>query len=116
MISMAKKSSTKPLNVHVPEALFDDLDGVVERLGLVKKRTVAAAVSAFLHADVETQLELYREVYRRYYASGEPAGATPSQRQAAEAAELGRRLRRGLVKADAIRKTGARQLRRAKRA
>lgn len=72
-----KKSSTafRHLGGEVPAELLTDLDRVSENLGLIKKRVVAAALSAFVHAPAQEQLRLYQEVYARYYDKSQAPAA-----------------------------------------
>ena len=64
---MAKKSEIKALCVDLPSSLFEEFDECCTRLGLIKKRAVAAALEAFVTADIDQQLKWYRQIYARIY-------------------------------------------------
>ncbi|HUV63445.1 MAG TPA: hypothetical protein VMW24_06070 [Sedimentisphaerales bacterium] len=85
---MAKKNLENALNVEIPEALASELDEVAVRLGLIKKRAVAAALAHFLAATVDDKMQMYQAVYEGYYATGdELSGAAGFEPQT----EVGRR-------------------------
>ena len=68
MLCVSKKKLSRQINVEVPDRLSEDMDELVDKLGLVKKRAVAAAVCAFLQASGADQVAMYHNVYERYYA------------------------------------------------
>jgi hypothetical protein len=65
---MKKPTVTRQVNADVPEALGNEFDELIERLGMTKKRAVAAALLAFLVAERAAQFSVYQDVYERYYA------------------------------------------------
>ncbi|MEI7836354.1 MAG: hypothetical protein WCK05_08070 [Planctomycetota bacterium] len=82
---MSKNKSSSPfrhVGGEVPAELLTDLDHVAERLGLLKKRLLAAAVAAFIQAGSDEQLRLYQEVYLRYYAPAATGGPEDLARDA----------------------------------
>lgn len=63
-----EEKTFRQLGGDVPDRLIADFDEMVNRLGFVKKRALAAAVAAMIRMDLDTQHHWYREVYERYYS------------------------------------------------
>ena len=74
---MEKKSRhrTRQLQGEVPEPLVRAFDEATDRLGMNKKRVLAAAVHAFLGAAEGDQYEMCRRAYLAYYANDAEAAA-----------------------------------------
>ena len=60
---------------EVPQELIDAFDACISRLGITKKRAIAAAVHAFVSGAADVQHEWLRAVYDRYYGSAGSADA-----------------------------------------
>ena len=88
MMFMDKKKSCSQISGEVPQVLIDAFDQCVDRLGVTKKRAIAAAVHAFLNADANAQHAWLREVYDHYHA---PSVSTGTGRLKGSAAEVGKR-------------------------
>lgn len=95
---MAKKTQPavpfRQLGGGIPAALADDLDRLVRKLGLVKKRAVAAAVCSFVHAEPKEQMRLYQDVFDRYYEEPGPKGLTEDTQAALGRAKRGEQAKR----------------------
>jgi len=63
---------TKQMNADVPEMLANTLDYYVEKLGIKKKRAIAAAIHMFCKADTGAQYAAYQEVHNAFYAGDDP--------------------------------------------
>lgn len=75
MLYMPKNTATKQLGGDIPEGLVDEFDELVDRLGLTKKRAIAAAIFAFTNAGKVQQFEAYQDVYEKFYATPRDARA-----------------------------------------
>jgi len=73
---------------EVPQELIDAFDACVDRLGITKKRAIAAAVHGFVTGNAAQKHAWLQAVYERYYAvvEGGPRSITASE------ADLGRRV------------------------
>ena len=69
MSLMSAKKRKGQIAGEVPQDLIDAFDACVDRLGVTKKRGIAAAVYAFVSAGAEAQHDWLRAVYERHYAS-----------------------------------------------
>jgi len=56
---------------EVPRELYDAFDAAAERLGIAKKRLLAAAIAAFCDQTHEEQISLYMQAHAKYYAKDE---------------------------------------------
>ena len=79
---------TGQISGEVPAGLIDQFDRCVDRLGIAKKRAIAAAVYAFVTATADAQHDWQRAVYDRYYAEGDEVGKV---RPTGSEADLARR-------------------------
>ncbi len=76
MIGMRAKSAKKregQIAGEVPQDLIDEFDACVDRLGVTKKRGLAAAVYAFVNAGHKVQHDWLQGVYEHHYVSKDPA-------------------------------------------
>ena len=64
-----EKKLPEHIGADVPGQLIVDLDSVVGRLGLVKKRAIAAALASFIHSETAEQMQAYQTVYEQYYSN-----------------------------------------------
>lgn len=85
-----EEKTFRQLGGDVPDGLIADFDEMVSRLGFVKKRALAAAVSSMIQADLETQHDWYREVYERYYSDESASTLAGADRAAHDAVKRGR--------------------------
>ena len=77
---MSAKKQKGQIAGEVPQDLIDAFDACVDRLGVTKKRGIAAAVHAFVAAGAEAQHDWLRAVYERHYASADvPQAVTVSE-------------------------------------
>ena len=60
---MDKKKSRGQIAGEVPQALIDEFDGCINRLGMTKKRAIAAALYAFIAGGADAQYEWQRLVH-----------------------------------------------------
>ncbi len=72
---------------EVPQDLIDAFDACINRLGITKKRAIAAAVHAFVSGAADRQHEWLRVVYDRYYGMSDPNDRTIT----GSASEVGKR-------------------------
>ena len=85
---MDAEKITGQISGEVPAGLIAEFDACVDRLGIAKKRAIAAAVYAFVSASADAQHAWQRAVYDRYYADAdESSGRAPRGSEA----DLGRR-------------------------
>ena len=83
---MSAKKRKGQIAGEVPQDLIDAFDACVDRLGVTKKRGIAAAVHAFVAAGAKAQHDWLRAVYERHYAPKDAAQAV-----SVSEAELARR-------------------------
>ena len=99
MICMDEKLAFRQLSGEVPGPLITGLDDVAARLGIAKKRLLAAAVAAFVGSTEDEQFEMVRAAYQAYYATADRVTAEPTTDVAQQAADVlaegGRQRRRG---------------------
>ena len=90
MSLMSAKKQKGQIAGEVPQDLIDAFDACVDRLGVTKKRGIAAAVHAFITAGADAQHDWLRAVYERHYASSGKA-VTVSEAELARRARVARR-------------------------
>ena len=86
---MDAEKITGQISGEVPAGLIAEFDSCVDRLGIAKKRAIAAAVYAFVTANADAQHAWQRAVYDQYYAEAD-AGRAFSPK--GSAADLGKRV------------------------
>lgn len=62
----SKKLTSVHMGAKVPSALLDDFHRAVERLGIEKRRAVAAALLGFMEAPRDAQLKMHERVWTKY--------------------------------------------------
>lgn len=69
----------RQLNAEVPVALDRELCSLVRRRGWVKKRTLIAALHAFMQTDATEQARLYELVYLTYFSQDRAEQPQPDE-------------------------------------
>ncbi len=96
MIYVNEKNAEGNLGAKAPQQVVDELDAVAVRLGLVKKRAIAAAVWSFTRAGREQQRAIYDQFHEVFFPDA--ADATPAGTEGPGFEEI---LDEELVRADA---------------
>jgi hypothetical protein len=91
---MSAKKLKGQIAGEVPQDLIDAFDACVDRLGVTKKRGIAAAVHAFVSAGAEAQHDWLRAVYEHHYAPSD-GGRAVSVSEAELARRAGAAVARG---------------------
>ena len=66
-----KNKPEKQFNSSVPESLLKEFHIAIERLGLKKKRAIAAALLMMIDAKPEAAYAAYKQLFEEYYVAND---------------------------------------------
>lgn len=78
------------LSGEIPREIISEFDNSITRLGLVKKRALAAAALAFVKSDIESQMKWYVEAGRYFSTDEIPDQPDHAKHAASEIESAGR--------------------------